>query len=120
MSAQTTFINNLLNAAFHGATYTGGTIQMGLFRTSLPSGGGAEVSGGSYARQTLTFNAAASKSIAISANASYTNLPSGQTIVAYGIYDGTTLIDEGMLASPFTADTTNNQLQMSYTFNLNA
>ena len=120
MSAQTSFINSLLDAAFRGQTYTGGVMQMGLFRTSLPSAGGTEVSGGSYARQTLTFSAASSKSISLTTDVSFTDLPSGQTIVAWGVYDDGVLIDEGTLGTSFTADTTNNELEMSYSFSLNA
>lgn len=117
MATQATFINNLLNAAFRGSTYTGGTIKMALFTGNLPSSGGTEVSGGSYARQTLAFNAASAKSISTSASAVFSNLPTGTAIVAYGIYDGTTLIDEKTLTQAFTPDVTNNQLTIGYTFN---
>lgn len=120
MSAQATFINNLLNAAFNGSTYTGGTIKMGLFKTGLPSTTGVELSSSGYARETITFNSAASKAIASSADVTFDNLPTGIEIVAWGVYDGTTLIDEGTLTTPFTADTTNNELQLSYSFNLDA
>lgn len=120
MSAQTTFIDNLLNAAFDGGTYTGGTIKMKLFQTGTPSGSGVEISGGGYAAQTLAFSAASSKTISTSANAVFTNLPTSQTVVAYGVYDGSTLIDEGLLDTPFTPDTTSNELDISYSFSLNA
>lgn len=119
MAAQNTFINNLLDAAFRGLTYTGGTITMALFKTGLPSTTGVEVSGGGYARQTLAFTAASAKEIATSADAVFTDLPT-EEIVAYGIYDGTTLIDEGLLSPSFTADVTNNSLEISYSFNLAA
>lgn len=118
MAAQETFINSLLNAAFKGGTYTGGTIKMALFRTGLPSGSGVEASGGGYARQTLSFSSPSAKSIITSANATFSDLVTSQTLVAFGIYDGTTLIDEGTLASPFTPDITNNELQISYRFNM--
>lgn len=120
MAAQSTFINNLLDAAFRGQTYTGGTITMGLFKTGLPSTTGVEISGGSYARQTLTFSAASGKAISTSATATFSDLPTGSsnTVVAWGVYDGATLIDEGTLSSPFTADVTNNSLDITYTFDL--
>lgn len=120
MSAQTAFINSILEAAFGGDTYTGGTITMKLFTTGLPSTTGVEVSGGSYAPQTLAFGAAADKAIGTSANAAFDDLPTGtsNTIVAYGIYDGTTLIDEAALSSPFTPDITNNKLEISYSFDM--
>lgn len=120
MSASTTFINNLLNAAFRGTGYTSGTIKMKLFTGNTPSNGGTEVTGGSYAAQTLSFSAAASKSISTSANAVFTNLPTSSTIVAYGIYDGTTLLDDGTLTAPFTPSVTNNELDVAYSFNLSA
>lgn len=120
MPATTTFINDLLEAAFKGETYTGGTITMGLFRTGLPSTTGVEVSGGSYARQTLTFSAASAKAIATSSNVTFTGLPTGQTIVAYGIYDDATLIDEKLLTDSFTADVVNNTLAVSYLFEIDA
>lgn len=120
MTAQTSFINSLLQAAFGGGTYTGGTIQMGLFHTGLPSGSGVEVSGGSYARQTLAFGAAAGKEIATNTDATFTDMPTSQTVVAWGIYDGATLIDEGSLTTPFQADITNNELQVSYRFPIEA
>src|SRR6476620_1462878 len=116
MATQTTFINNLLNAAFRGATYTGGTITMKLFTGSLPSTGGTEVTGGSYAAQTLAFSAASAKSISASPSPIFTGLPTGSTIVAYGIYSAGTLIHEETLSSPFTADVTNNSLTINYTF----
>lgn len=120
MATQETFINAVLEAIMSGDTYTGGTIQMGLFKTGLPSTTGVEVSGGSYARQTLTFGAADNKQIATSTNIVFSDLPTGaaNTIVAYGIYDDGTLIDEGTLTSPFTPDVTNNQIDMGYTFDL--
>jgi hypothetical protein len=115
MAASTTFINNLLEAAFKGETYTGGTIRMGLFLE-----GGAEVSGGSYERQELTFDAAADKKILTSADAAFTGLPTGQTITAYRVFDGETQIDQGLLAAPFTATIDNNQIEFSYSFTLEA
>lgn len=117
MASQTTFINSLLNAAFRGQTYTGGVIKMHLYTVGVPSGSGVEVTGGSYIAQTLTLSPAASKAVATSANATFTNLPTS-TIVAYGIKSGATLIDEGLLNPSFTADTTNNTLSISYSFNL--
>ena len=120
MAAQTSFINSLLNAAFKGGTYTGGTIKIGLFKTGLPSTTGVEVSSPGYARQTITFSAPASKTIASSANIVFSNLSTSDTIIAWGVFDGTTLIDEGTLSSPFQADTTSNELDISYTFTLSA
>ena len=112
MSAQTNVLNTMLDGAFTG------TIQIGLFKTGLPSATGVEVSGGSYARQTLSLSAAASKKKQTSTDAVFSDMPLYQTVLAWGIYQGATLIDEGLLSSPFTADVANNELNISYNFDL--
>lgn len=122
MSAYSSFVNNLLDAAFRGQTYTGSTIRIGLYKTNLPSAGGTEITGGSYARQTVTFSPAAAKAIELTANASFTDLPIGpsNTVVAIGVFNNTTLIDEQVLSTPFTPDASNNELELGYRFELNA
>lgn len=120
MAAQNNFINQLLEAAFRQGTYTGGVIRMGLFRGGMPTGGGTEVSGGSYTRQELTFSPATNKVVETSAKAKFSDIPTNITINGYGIYNGTTLIDEGLLATPFTPDITNNELEINYKFELGA
>jgi len=118
MTATTSFINNLLNAAFDGGTYTGGTISMKLFTGGLPSSGGTEVTGGGYTSQTLSFGTASSKKIITDVNATFTNLPTSSIITSYGVYDGVTLIDEKLLDNPFQADVNTNSLQISYSFEI--
>lgn len=118
MAFTDTFKNELLNAAFRGQTYTGGTIQVALFKTGLPSGGGTEATGSGYSRQTMTFSPASGGSISLTANVVFTDLNTSETYVAYGIYDGTDLIDEAALTSPFTPDLSNNELEVSYTASL--
>lgn len=120
MAASTTFINNLLNAAFRGTGYTSGTISLKLFTGNVPSAGGTEVTGGGYAAQTLSFSAASAKKINTSTSAVFSNLPTSQIIVAFGVYDGATLIDEKSLDSPFQADVSTNSLTVSYSFELGA
>jgi len=120
MAAATTFINNLLNAAFRGATYTGGTITLKLFTGSLPSTGGTEVTGGGYAAQTLTFSAPSAKKVQTSSSAVFSNLPTSQVIVAYGVYSAGVLIDDKALDSSFQADVNTNSLTISYSFELGA
>lgn len=120
MSAQSNFINQLLEAAFRGGTYTGGTIRMALFKNGMPTTGGVEVSGGGYSRQELTFGAASNKEIELSTKAKFTDLPTSATIIAYGIYNNTTLIYEDVLATPFTPDVTNNELEIGFKFHLGA
>jgi len=85
--------NKLLNHVFRNTAYTPPTtLYLALF-TSAPAdaGGGTEVSGGGYARQALSFAAAASGSIASNAAVSFT--ASGAdfgTVVATGIFDALT------------------------------
>jgi hypothetical protein len=110
MSAVASFINTMLDTSFTG------TITMKLFRVGLPSTTGVEVSGGSYAAQTLTFSSASGK-VKAASSVTFTNLPTGQTIVAYGIYKAGVLVDEGNVAS-FTPDVTNNSLTITYSFSL--
>ena len=118
MAATTTFVNALLNAAFAGGTYTGGVITMKLFTGNLPSAGGTEVTGGGYAAQTLSFGAASNKKIQTNTTLTFTNMPTSQTVAAYGIYSGVTLIDEKTLDVPFTADVNVNTLTVSYSFEI--
>lgn len=83
----------LLDHVFRSATYTPpADIYLALFTVAPDdTGGGTEVTGGSYARQIVTFSAAVSPDGKISNNAAftYTNLPSC-TIVASGTYDAIT------------------------------
>lgn len=113
MAATISFINKLLNAAYRGQTYTGGTITIGLFRTGLPSTSGVEVSGGQYARQELAFSAASNGKVQ-SNSATFTDLPTGQQILAYGVFDGGDLLDEAMLSSPYTPDLSSNELTVTF------
>lgn len=112
MAATAAFINSMLDYGFTG------TITMKLFTGTIPSAGGTEVTGGGYAAQTLSMNTASSKVITAD-NPTFTDLPTVQ-IVAFGVYKGGTLIDEVTLNPSFTPDVTNNSLELSYAFNLNA
>jgi hypothetical protein len=109
--AVTSFVNSMLDSAF-----SGGTLTLHLYRTGTPSTTGVEVSGGTYAAQTVTMSSAASKIKSLTSNASFTGLPS-QTVVAWGLKKAGTLIDEGTFATSFTPDVTNNTLTVSYSFN---
>lgn len=67
MASMTNYLEQALLDHVHGvAAYTAPTNLYVALYTSAPgdTGGGAEVSGGSYARQSVTFNAAGSDSIA--------------------------------------------------------
>jgi hypothetical protein len=86
------------------ATLTG-TIQVALF-TAAPgeSGGGTEVTGGSYARQSVTFGAAAT--VTGTTTASNTNevifpvaTADWGTVVAAGVFNGSDLVWYGNLTT---------------------
>jgi len=96
--------NKLIDHALGTTTFTKPTtVYVGLYTTS-PSdpGGGVEVTGGSYARQTATFTAAASGSASNDANIDFVDMPTC-TIRAIGIFDA---ISSGNLLfwSTLTAD----------------
>jgi hypothetical protein len=70
--------NGLLNASSGQATYTNPTtpIKVALVTaTGTASAAGTEVSGGSYARQTITFAAASAGAISSNVALTYTSMP---------------------------------------------
>jgi len=70
--------NGLLNATSGQAAYTAPTtpIKVALVTaTGTATAAGTEVSGGSYARQTITFAAASAGSISSNVALTYTNMP---------------------------------------------
>lgn len=89
----------LLDHVFGNAAYTApGTLYIGLF-TAAPSdsGGGTEVSGGSYARQSVTNNATNFPAASAGAKSNGTVIqwaaaPTANwgTVVAFGIFDAVT------------------------------
>jgi hypothetical protein len=88
----TNYLESKLIDHFLGTTtYTKPTtVYVGLFTvTPGEAGGGTEVTGGSYARQVATFNAASAGSTTNSANIDYTGMPAATT-VAIGIFDAIT------------------------------
>jgi hypothetical protein len=80
--------NQLLDALVGTTAYTvTGPIKLALVTANGDDAtAGTEVSGGSYARQTITFGAAASGAIANSASISFTGMPAA-TVVGIEIYD---------------------------------
>lgn len=89
MGIVTAEANRLLDASLDGVAYVLPTTPMKLaLATSAPTGAaaGTEVAGGSYARQTASFGAAASASIANDAAITYTNMPAATT-THVDIYD---------------------------------
>lgn len=115
MAAQSTYLREKLLEHLGGSGYTApATVYMGLFTTPVSStGGGTEVSGGGYARKSMTFSAAASGSIATSAAVSWSPLHTGSTLTLFGwgIFDASTagnLLFFGQFASPFTVPANKN------------
>ena len=84
--------NKLLDHFLGTTTYTRpNPVYVALF-TVAPgdAGGGTEVTGGSYARQTAAFTAASSGATSNSANIDFTGMPAANAIVAIAIFDAST------------------------------
>ena len=83
--------NKVLDHIMGTTTYTKPSAVYVALYTAAPSdtGGGTEVTGGSYARQTATFSAAASGATSNSANIDFVVMPAC-TVVAIGIFDALT------------------------------
>lgn len=83
-----TIENELLDALVGTASYTMTTPCKLALMTSNGNDGtpGTEVSGGSYARQTIAFDAASSGSISNNAVINFTGMPAA-TVVGIEIYD---------------------------------
>jgi hypothetical protein len=100
--------NKLIDHFLGTTTFTKpSAVYVALF-TVAPNdaGGGTEVTGGSYARQTATFTAAASGATSNDSNIDFTNMPAATT-VAIGIYDALTsgnLLLWGTLTANKTTD----------------
>ena len=83
--------NKVLDHILGTTTYTKPAAVYVALYTAAPSdtGGGTEVSGGSYARQVATFTAASSGATSNTANIDFNNMPAC-TVVAVGIFDAIT------------------------------
>ena len=83
-------------------------LTMGMY-TGAPGDTGAsnEVTGGTYARQSITLAAASAKSRTLS-NSPVFNIPSGNTVSHYAIFSGATCVDTGALpaSQAFASDGT--------------
>lgn len=101
--------NKVLGHVFGGAAYTAPTtLYVGLF-TSDPgeAGAGTEVSGGSYARQTITFTVTGSQASSNAAVEFPTATASWGTITYAAVYDavsGGNLLASGALTTSKTID----------------
>jgi hypothetical protein len=105
----TNYLENKLLDHFLGTTsYTmPSPVYVALF-TAAPgdAGGGTEVTGGSYARQTAAFSAASSGATSNSANIDFTGMPA-VTTVAIAIFDASTsgnMLVHGTLTTNKTTD----------------
>ena len=104
----TNYLENKLLDHFLGTTaYTMPTGYVGLF-TVAPgdAGGGTEVTGGSYARQTAAFSAASSGATSNSGNIDFTGMPAATT-VAIALFDASTsgnMLVHGTLTTNKTTD----------------
>lgn len=81
--------NRLLDASLGTTAYTAPTTPMKLAletATGTNAAAGTEVTGGSYARQTITFNAASGGSATNSNSITYTSMPAA-TVTGVEIYD---------------------------------
>jgi len=103
------YLENKLLDHFLGTTaYTmPTTVYVGLY-TVVPTdaGGGTQVTGGSYARQTAAFSAAASGTTSNTANIDFAGMPAATT-VAIGVFDALTsgnLLLWGTLTANKTTD----------------
>jgi hypothetical protein len=114
MSDKSDFLEDaILNHVLRNTAYTPATtVELALF-TTLPGEdgtGGVEVSGGSYARQTVTFSAPVSNSVS---NAGAVTFPqataSWGTVVGIGVYEdvgaGGNLLYYGSLTTSKVVDT---------------
>lgn len=101
--------NKVLDHVFGGSAYTApSTLYVGLF-TSDPgeAGGGTEVSGGSYARQTITFTVTGSQASSSAAVEFPTATASWGTITYAAVYDAASagnLLAYGALTASKTID----------------
>jgi hypothetical protein len=101
--------NKVLDHVFGGSAYTApSTLYVGLF-TSDPgeAGGGTEVSGGSYARQTITFTVTGSQASSSAAVEFPTATASWGTITHAAVYDAASagnLLAYGALTASKTID----------------
>ena len=109
MSALSDYLENaLLDHALRNVTYTSpATVYVALFTTATTdAGGGTEVTGGSYARQAVTFGAAAAGLCENSAILTFVNMPA-VTVTHCAVLDAATagnFLFHGPLVAPRTTE----------------
>ena len=112
MAAMSNYLENaLINATLRNTSYTSPSVVYAALFTTDPTdaGTGTEVSGGSYARQAITFGA---PSNGASTNSAAVEFPQATgnwgTITHFGIYDASSsgnLLYHGALTSSKTIET---------------
>lgn len=91
--------------------YPNGTLMS--LHTAFSLTGANELTGGSYARQPITWAPAANRAKNISANVDFAGLPAAASVAWVGLWDAAGTTFKGMTAnggteSPYQIDTTNN------------
>jgi len=103
--------NKILDHMLRAQAFTPpSTVYVALYTVSpSDTGGGTEVSGGSYARQAVTFNAASGGSITNSADITFPQATADWgTIVAVGLFDASTAGNLLWYGNLTTSQTVNN------------
>lgn len=94
MAGKTDFLENkLLDHVLRNVSYTPpATVYVGVYTVApTDAGGGTEVSGGAYARQSAAFSAAASGATSNSGQISFPVATANWgTVVAFGLFDAST------------------------------
>lgn len=106
MAMSNTLANGLLNAYLRNTSYTVTTVYVSLHTAPPGTTGASEVTGGSYARQAVAFNAASAKSSTNSGAANFTGMPL-TTVTDVGLWDAATggnFLMGGQLQTPKTTN----------------
>ena len=96
----------VINAVLRSTSFTSPTtVYLALFNGN-PASGGTETSGGSYARQAITFGTPSSGSSSNSAALTFSNMPA-TTVSHVAIYDAATAGNQLYYAAASSSKTTN-------------
>lgn len=90
MSISNFLENKILDKVFRNTDFTVTTVYISLHTAAVGETGASEVTGGSYARQSATFDVAAAGATANSAIVDFTNMPA-VTVTDVGCWDALTL-----------------------------
>lgn len=106
MPKSTYSINAALNVFLRNTAYTTPTtIYVALFNGN-PESGGTEATGGSYARQTVTFGAPSAGTVTSTSAQAFTNMPA-MTVSYIALYDALTVGNRLYSAAATSSKTTN-------------